>query len=222
MAAPRLKRLSLVFIDIAARLMPPRRQTWAEAMRAELAHIPDGGEAMVFAAGCLWTACLERMTPLSLLALITRFGVAAVTLYAAALHVFAPLNMLAVRIDLQRHGLDGWAGRMPLFRQASATEALAAVGAIPPWQGLALLAQAAVLVAAARALIRWRPRQLAMAVGLGLAINTASVLAMLVKPPMPYLFHPNVGWLEYLPLVLLLAAGGGIWMIDREARRTAA
>jgi hypothetical protein len=222
MATPRLKRLSLVLVDAAARLMPPRRQAWAEAMHAELAHIPDGGEAMVFAVGCLWTACLERITPLSLLALITRFGVAAVTLYAAALHVFAPLNMLAVRIDLQHHGLDGWAGRAPLFHQGSATEALAAVEAIPSWQGLVLLAQAAIFVMAAWALIRWRPRLLAMAVGLGLAINTASVLAMLIEPPMPYLFHPVVGWLEYLPLVLLLAAGSGIWMIDREARRTAA
>lgn len=44
----------------AARLLPSRRRLWGEAMRAELAYVPPGPEAIVYGVGCLWAAGRER------------------------------------------------------------------------------------------------------------------------------------------------------------------
>lgn len=45
---------------LASWLVPAAQKDWAAAMRVELGYIPDCGEAVKFAAGCLWFASWAR------------------------------------------------------------------------------------------------------------------------------------------------------------------
>lgn len=55
------RRLAAAICRAASRLLPDRRQGWADAMLAELAHADDDRDALVFAAGCLFAAMHERV-----------------------------------------------------------------------------------------------------------------------------------------------------------------
>jgi hypothetical protein len=203
-------------LDHAARVMPPDRHDWALAMRAELAAIDSGGEALTFAAGCVWAAYQERVSPMRIALLTGRLAVSVVSLLTAAVHAFVPLYMLAIVADLKRHGLDGWAGSARLFRGQTADSALADLSSIPPWHMAAMLGLAGAFAAAAWFLARGQFRRLLIAVGVGVAIHTANTLALLATWPSPYLVHPALAWLDYLALALLLAAAGAFWGLNRR------
>lgn len=47
-------------IALAFKIAPPERRSWFDAMVAELDHVPEA-ERMHFVAGCLLTACRERL-----------------------------------------------------------------------------------------------------------------------------------------------------------------
>jgi hypothetical protein len=54
------------------RIAPPARSHWAEAMRREQEAIDDAGEALRFAAGCLWACSMERLRSLDLVLCLAR------------------------------------------------------------------------------------------------------------------------------------------------------
>jgi hypothetical protein len=213
-------RLAERLIGHAAAVMPVARRDWVLGMRAELIAIDAPGQALVFAAGCAWTAYQQRMSPMRIALLTVRLAVAAVALLTAAFHAFAPLNLLAIAVDLRRHGLDGWAGGMALLRGQTADQALASFAAIPVWQGAAMFGLAVAFAAAAWFLARWNPRALGIAVLAGLALHTANTLALLAAWPQPYLMHPAAAWLDYMAFVLLSLVALAIWGVDRLTRPT--
>jgi hypothetical protein len=202
-----------------AAVMPAHRRDWAQGMRAELAAIDEAGPALAFAAGCAWTAYQQRMSPMRIALFTARLAVAVVSLLTAAAHAFAPLNMLAIAVDLKLNGLDGWAGRFRLFKGHTADEALAAVLSFPVWHVAALLIQAAGFAAAAWFLVRWNPRGLTAAVLVGAAVHTVNTVTLQALWPTPYLIHPAIAWLDYTALALLLLATLAFWGVDRLTTR---
>lgn len=206
-------------IDHAARAMPPHRRDWAQAMRAEHSAIAPE-DALAFAAGCVWAAYRERISPIRIALLTGRLAVATVSLLTAAAHAVPPLYVLAIVIDLKRNGLAGWAGGFRLFQGQSADSAVAGLMAIPAWHMAAMLSLAGAFAAAAWFLVRGDLKRLLIAVGGGVAIHTANTLALMVTWPTPYLVHPALAWLDYAAFALLLAATGLFWGLGRATTPT--
>ena len=202
-------------LDHAARVMPAARRDWGLAMRAELTAIASTEDALAFAAGCVWAAYRERISPMKIALLTGRLAVAAVSLLTAAAHAFMPLYMLAIIADLKQNGLNGWAGGFRLFRGQTADSAVAGVLLIPGWHVAAMLGLAGAFTAAAWFVARGDFKRLLIAVGAGVAIHTANTLALMATWPSPYLVHPAVAWLDYLAFALLLAAAGAFRGLGR-------
>jgi hypothetical protein len=59
------RRFAERLMDHAGAVMPPERREWAEAMRAEFAALPQGREALAWAAGCVWASYCERIQPMN-------------------------------------------------------------------------------------------------------------------------------------------------------------
>lgn len=209
------RRLAERLLRHAAAVMPAHRRDWALGMQAELAAIEPSGPTLAFAVGCAWTAYSQRMSPMRIALFTARLVVAAFSLLAAAAHAFAPLNMVAVAIDLKLNGQDGWAGRFRLFRGRSADEALASVLSFPAWHVAALLVLAASFAAAAWFLVRWNPRGLTAAVLVGAAVHTANTVTLQALWPTPYLIHPAIAWLDYTAFALLLLATAAFWGVGQ-------
>jgi hypothetical protein len=209
------RRLAERLLRHAAAVMPAHRRDWALGMQAELAAIEPSGPALAFAAGCAWTAYRQRMSPMRIALFTARLAVAFVSLLAAAAHAFAPLNMVAIAIDLKLHGLDGWAGRFRIFRGQTADQALTAVLSFPVWHVAAVSIQAACFAASAWFLVRWNPRGLTTAVLVGAAVHTANTVALQALWPTPYLIHPAIAWLDYTAFALLLLATAAFWGVGR-------
>ena len=55
-----LRRLASTLIRHAARVLPPARSQWGEAMKNEIHHIDDDLEALSWAAGCVVASYVER------------------------------------------------------------------------------------------------------------------------------------------------------------------
>ena len=86
-------RVAQWVMEWAARLLPPHRRDWAEAMRAELAAIPSR-EAFGFALGCLWAAFTERTRLMKAIVTFGRWGVGIVTIVYGAFFVQCLVNGL--------------------------------------------------------------------------------------------------------------------------------
>lgn len=71
-----------LLVAAAARLMPPQRSAWRQAMLVEAAHI-EGPDAVLFALGCLQTAVFERMRSMNRLIALGRWTTVAATLCVA-------------------------------------------------------------------------------------------------------------------------------------------
>ncbi|MBQ1499552.1 MAG: FtsW/RodA/SpoVE family cell cycle protein [Sphingomonas sp.] len=56
-----IRLMAAALVDLAAALMPARLRHWGERMRCEVAAIEAPGEALRFAAGCLWGAICEMI-----------------------------------------------------------------------------------------------------------------------------------------------------------------
>jgi len=217
-----VRALAERLLDHAAKVMPAARRDWAQAMRAELTVITSADDALAFAAGCVWAAYRERISPMRIALLAGRLAVAVVSLLTAAAHAFLPLQMLAIVVDLKRHGLNGWAGGFRLFRGQTADSAVAGLLSTPVWHVAAMLGLAGVFAAAGWFAARGEFRRLLIAIGAGVAIHTANTLALMATWPSPYLVHPAVAWLDYLAFALLLAATGAFRGLGRWTARASA
>ena len=54
-------RIAVRLVRHAAKVLPPNREHWADAMAAELAHIPDDPAALKWALGCVLASYSERI-----------------------------------------------------------------------------------------------------------------------------------------------------------------
>lgn len=189
----------------AAAVMPGPRRDWAAGMGAELLAINDPRDALAFAAGCVLTAYQQRISPVRTALAIGRFGVIAVTLLTAAVHIAFLLYWLAIVGDLMINGMNGWAGRFPIFQGQSAQAALQGIGQLPVWHVAAEVAMTAAFALSAGLLIRRRFMAVAITAGAGLVINTANALAMKAVGG-PYLVHHEIAWLYSLAFGLLILA----------------
>lgn len=63
-----MTRLAERLLEHAAAVMPAERREWTDAMRAEFAAMPEGREALAWAAGCVWASYCERIRPMDVLA----------------------------------------------------------------------------------------------------------------------------------------------------------
>jgi len=195
--------LANLLMRLAAAVMPERRRDWAAGMRAELFTIQPPRDALAFAAGCVLAACQQRISPVRIALTLGRFGVTAVTLLTAGLHIAFLGYWVAIINNLKTQGMNGWVGRFPIFKGLTAEEALAGIGLLPVWHVGALVAMTAAFTACAWLLAHRRFRALgATALG-GLAVNTANAVAMKATGG-PYLVHHEIAWLYGLAFILLV------------------
>jgi hypothetical protein len=80
---------------LAVRIAPADRKDWAEALLAELAHVPPA-EVTAFAAGGLLAALRLRLTHPAFVLVASRYGLAAGALLWAALHLRLFLHLQEV------------------------------------------------------------------------------------------------------------------------------
>jgi hypothetical protein len=57
----RMHRIAVRLVRHAAKVLPPNREHWADAMAAELAHIPDEAASFEWALGCVIASYSERI-----------------------------------------------------------------------------------------------------------------------------------------------------------------
>ncbi|EGF91308.1 hypothetical protein ABI_27230 [Asticcacaulis biprosthecium C19] len=87
-------KFALIVIDLAARVLPGHRQSWGEAMRAEVRAIESAPDALAFAGGCLWAALCERITVMKAIVFTGRLLVGLVTALYGAMFLVMMVNGL--------------------------------------------------------------------------------------------------------------------------------
>jgi hypothetical protein len=93
--APQLQhRLAIRLVRHAGKVLPPNREHWADAMAAELAHIPENAAALKWAVGCVVAGYSERIKAMTNL----RPGISRWVLSLEMLICLAPLTLAFVLI----------------------------------------------------------------------------------------------------------------------------
>lgn len=186
-------------IDHAARVMPPARRAWVEAMRAELAHIP-APLAATFALSCVRASYAQRIAETVTGGRLARWVLAAWALMGAGGYVLATTLMIAIKarpeLTPQALGSDPGTGDNLLFYQG-----------YPLWR-LGILPLVAILLAAGAILLaRRRPDALLL---LASGVVGAALVARLDLGANWPLAWSN-GWL------IPLAALAPVWWLSRRA-----
>lgn len=176
-------------IDLAARLLPPHRRDWAEAMRAELTAIPADAH-MDFALGCLWAALMERISLMKIFIALGRWGVGLVTSLFGAFFGLELFNGL-MHAELRDHGFP-WLW-------------------LAPWASLMAVAY----VAAGVSLILWRPRLFIVSCALALLPAIELILyGVLNHAPRV----DSYAW-PFAPLALLVIAATFLSWLDHKPQK---
>jgi hypothetical protein len=89
-----------VLFGLARRLMPPGRETWFDAMRAE-AHYLDGAKRLRWAFGCFITALKQRFAPMD----TGNFRVSRWVMLVETLGAFGPITLAWWTIAFGQPGL---------------------------------------------------------------------------------------------------------------------
>jgi hypothetical protein len=92
--------LAAFLLRLARRLMPPGREDWFDAMRAE-SHYLDGAERVRWAFGCFITAIKQRFAPME----TGNFRVARWVMFVETLGAFGPLTLVLWEIAFGGSGL---------------------------------------------------------------------------------------------------------------------
>jgi hypothetical protein len=164
------------------------------------------------------TAYQQRISPMRVALALGRFGVAAVSLLTAGVHMAFLGYWIAILIDLKTHGMDSWAGRFPIFRGHGVEDVFKGIAQIPAWHVAALVVMTAAFALCAWFVARRRFKPLAITAFVGLAVNTANAVAMQAASG-PYLVHHSIAWLYSLAFALLALAALGFWGSDRLLAR---
>ena len=178
-------------IDLAARLLPPHRRDWAEAMRAELSILPPA-EQYGFALGCLWAALCERINLMKAFVALGRWSVGIVTILYGAFFGLELFNGLT-HAELRDHGFP-WLW-------------------LAPWASLMAVAY----VAAGVSLILWRPRLFGAAGALAL-LPAVELTVFGVMNHAPRVL--SYAW-PFAPLALLVIASAFLSWLERDPQTPA-
>jgi hypothetical protein len=92
--------IAAVLMNLARRLMPPGREIWFEAMRAE-SHYLEGAERLRWAFGCVITAIKQRFAPMD----TGNFRVSRWVMLVETLGAFGPLTLTLWEITFGGSGL---------------------------------------------------------------------------------------------------------------------
>ncbi len=181
-------------LRLATAILPPHRRAWGEAMQRELDVIDAPRDALTFALGCLWAACSERISLMTLFVSIGRWGVGLVTIAYGATYLYFLKGLWAARDDLPYS--------LPF---------------ITAWMILSGLSH----ITAGTFLIRWRPRVFAWACA-ACAIPAAALIVHglshhTLTSAMPLLSY---GW-QLVPLAMLVIAAAFLWWLGQTPKRPA-
>jgi hypothetical protein len=92
--------LAALLLSLARRLMPPGRENWFDAMRAE-SHYLDGAERLRWAFGCFITALKQRFAPMN----TGNFRVSRWVMLVETIGAFGPLTLAWWAITFGQPGL---------------------------------------------------------------------------------------------------------------------
>lgn len=169
-------RLALRLLDHAARVMPPSRRAWAQAMRAELHHIDGPWAAAGFALGCVHASYSQRIADMMTLVRLARWTLAGLTLAWAGFCALAAGLLGAVKASPGVQAAD-------LGSDPGTGATLAYIQAYPAWELAVIGLMAAVLAVGAVQLARRRPLALGLLVlGVGVATGLALLDLRLADP----------------------------------------
>ncbi len=99
-------RLPLILCNVATRLLPASRRSWADAMIAELSHADDNRAALNFASGCLVAALRERACDADTHIMATLWTIAVVTALYAVVQLVCAAHGVAVLFGAHDGMLD--------------------------------------------------------------------------------------------------------------------
>jgi hypothetical protein len=192
-------------LDHAATVLPPGQRQWAEAMRAELGHVPPGLETAEFVLGCLWTAYLKRIEDMLTLACVTRWILSALALVWAGLFFLGTLLFTRVKTTPGLTPAD-------LGSDPGTDQNLRFILAYPAWE-IALMAFIGTTLAfGAVLLFRRRPNALPL---LGLGAAAATWLGFLDLRLVDAGQDWILAWtpIDLIPLLCLVP----VWWLSRRA-----
>jgi hypothetical protein len=187
-------------LDHAARVMPPTRRDWIQAMRAELAYIPAPLTAAVFALGCVRASYSQRMLEMMTLAVLIRWTLAAYALVGAGGYVAAATLMIAIKATPQLTPRDLGSG------PGTAATLLFFQG-YPLWRLIIFPPVAALLAVGAILLARRKPDALPLLASGVAGATLVAVLDLGVDWPLAW----SSGWL--IPLTCLAP----VWWLSRRS-----
>lgn len=90
-------KLAARLLDHAARVMPPSRRLWVDAMRAELAYIPSPLAALAFALGGVWASYARKVVEMMSLVLLARWMLAVYALVCAGCYAVAAAMVIGIQ-----------------------------------------------------------------------------------------------------------------------------
>ena len=99
-------RLALILCNVATRLLPASRRSWADGMIAELSHADDARAALNFASGCLLAALRERARDADTHVMATLWAIAVVTAFYAVVQLVCAVRGVAVLFGAHDGMLD--------------------------------------------------------------------------------------------------------------------
>lgn len=99
-------RLPLILCNLATRLLPASRRSWADAMIVELSHADDTRAALNFASGCLLAALRERACDADTHITATLWTIAVVTALYAVVQLACAAHGVAVLFGAHDGMLD--------------------------------------------------------------------------------------------------------------------
>jgi hypothetical protein len=209
------RRMAYAIVRAAAHVVPSSQRHWATAMLHETAHTETGSEALRWAVGCLYAACIERTRSLYLLdstavrvaaALLASFRVLDVGMPTLLTLAYRVRSATVSSIGRLTPGDDYWR-LVPLIE------------AIPGWlHAIVLLAVVLYVVAG---VATWRRRSMAAGFWCSaiLAEQWASFAArpILADVGVVVVQHPSVMAAVLLPIVMPALSAMAAWSGSRAA-----
>jgi hypothetical protein len=207
--------LATVLLDLARRLMPPGRENWFDAMRAE-SHYLDGAERRRWAVGCFITAIKQRFAPMD----TGSFRVSRWVMLVETLGAFGPLTLAWWEITFGGSGLVrmspaivekvflSWIGGAYIFAMQVVGGVVALLGPIGLFLGLRFVLTGAGL----------RHRALALTLmGVPIVTHVLGTIAGFVVGPADFAFSLSGFWLYTVMLTVVPVAV--IWHLAILGRR---
>jgi len=166
-------RLPLILCNVAARLLPASRRSWADGMIAELSHADDARAALNFASGCLVAALRERARDADTHIMAMLWTIAMVTALYAVVQLVCAVRGVAVLFGARDGMMDA------LVRNGASPTIIASYETARPMVVGCFLALGTVQIATAWFLSRGQIRPFAIAWCIALLIASIAVAIQL-------------------------------------------